>query len=591
MSFLAVTGFQAALLALVTAGAIIALYFLRLRHRRVLVASSLLWGRVLDERQAHSLWEKLRRLVSIVIAVLIGLMIALAIARPEIHWITGGGEHTLLVLDTSPSMLARTTDGKTRWQNAVDSAIRFVNASAPSSEFRVADTSGRVDAASTADRLMVREAIARMRPVAAAARFPDVDVDTTQVRFITDGVVPVPAPQGTKRVSVFQEAENIGITAFEIRSTPSALLGYEAYLEIHNYGKGPQNTTLTITGVGGNRIERELALDAGEDFSEPFNLSKFEGGPIQATIKTLRDALPIDDMAYSYLPVQQKTKTLLVTNGNSYLETFLNLDSLIQPTVIKPAQYRPDPTFHAYIFDGFAPAEAPPRPTLIMGSALNAEWLPKTDGSIAKPRFGSWLEEHPVMRYVSLHDVIVDKAARVTADKLTVLAETPEKVPLILASEEPGRPRTIFLTFNLQGSDFPLHPGFPLFVDNALAWLSREPLALRGQPGLVHVPIPDAEIKALDGTLVQGHRDGNGTVFDAVEPGLYFASHNDSRQYVAVNLASSQYSNINKTISLKDAAASNTGGWLQQELWFYMLGAAALLIAAEWFTYHRGITL
>src|SRR6185436_7150081 len=164
MSFLAVTGFQAALLALVTAGAIVALYFLKLRHRRVFIASSLLWGRVLDEQQAHSLWEKIRRLLSIILAVVIGLLIAMAVARPEVHWLTGGGEHTLLVLDTSPSMLARTADGQTRWQHAVDAAIRLVNASAPSSEFRVADTSGRVDATSTSDRREVREALQRMKP-------------------------------------------------------------------------------------------------------------------------------------------------------------------------------------------------------------------------------------------------------------------------------------------------------------------------------------------------------------------------------------------------------------------------------------------
>ena len=56
MRFLALTGLQAALLALVTAGAIVGLYFLKLRHRRLVVASSLLWGRILDERQAQSLW-------------------------------------------------------------------------------------------------------------------------------------------------------------------------------------------------------------------------------------------------------------------------------------------------------------------------------------------------------------------------------------------------------------------------------------------------------------------------------------------------------------------------------------------------------
>src|SRR5678815_1830155 len=104
MRFLAFSGLQASLLALITAGAIVALYFLKLRHRRMVVASSLLWSRVLDERQSQSLWEKLRRLISILVAVLIGLLIALAVARPEMHWLTGGGDRTLLVMDTSPSM-------------------------------------------------------------------------------------------------------------------------------------------------------------------------------------------------------------------------------------------------------------------------------------------------------------------------------------------------------------------------------------------------------------------------------------------------------------------------------------------------------
>jgi len=39
------------LLAALTAGAVIALYFLKLRHRRVVISSSILWRRVLDERE------------------------------------------------------------------------------------------------------------------------------------------------------------------------------------------------------------------------------------------------------------------------------------------------------------------------------------------------------------------------------------------------------------------------------------------------------------------------------------------------------------------------------------------------------------
>src|SRR5688572_16017199 len=232
MNFLAMTGIQAALLALVTSGAIVAFYFLKLRHRRVVIASSLLWKRVLDEREANSLWERLRRLISIVLAVIIGLLIALSIGRPEIRWLTGSTGRSTIVLDTSPTMLARRSDGRTRWQHATETAFALVNSSAPSTEIRVADTSGLVDSGFTSDRHQMRMLIERMNPSFsnATGKFPALDVgsENNDVRFITDGVAPISHPAGVSIVSVFEEAENVGITAFEIRSIPSSPLAYEA---------------------------------------------------------------------------------------------------------------------------------------------------------------------------------------------------------------------------------------------------------------------------------------------------------------------------------------------------------------------------
>jgi hypothetical protein len=86
----------------------------------------------------------------------------------------------------------------------------------------------------------------------------------------------------------------------------------------------------------------------------------------------------------------------------------------------------------------------------------------------------------------------VEKASRLELSNLKVLAEAEDHSPLIIASDEPQKPRWILLAFSLGSSDFPLHSGFPLFIDNALAWLSREPLALRRQPGMVSVPIAQA---------------------------------------------------------------------------------------------------
>src|SRR5438105_1508933 len=152
MTFLALSPAQAALLALTTSAIIVALYLLKLRHRKVFISSSMLWTRVLDERQSHSLWEKLRRLISIMVAAAIALLIAMSLARPEIQSLTGKNERIVIVLDTSPTMNSRTSDGKTRWQHAVQNAKSLLDRGGPTTEFRVLDTAGLTTSPFTTDR-------------------------------------------------------------------------------------------------------------------------------------------------------------------------------------------------------------------------------------------------------------------------------------------------------------------------------------------------------------------------------------------------------------------------------------------------------
>ena len=140
MTFLALTAAQAGLLAAITVALIIGLYLLKLRHRRVLISSSILWRRVLDEREWHSLWEKLRRIVSIVIAATIALLIAMSLARPEVESLTGKNERIVIVLDTSPTMNTNTSDGKTRWQHAAERAKSLLDSGGESSGKTAATT-------------------------------------------------------------------------------------------------------------------------------------------------------------------------------------------------------------------------------------------------------------------------------------------------------------------------------------------------------------------------------------------------------------------------------------------------------------------
>jgi hypothetical protein len=159
-------------------------------------------------------------------------------------------------------------------------------------------------------------------------------------------------------------------------------------------------------------------------------------------------------------------------------------------------------------------------------------------------------------------------------------------LPLIVASE---RPQWILLTFDLGASDLPYHAGFPLLVDNAMAWFGRDRLALRRMPGMVEIPIAGAQIRTTDGQPIPSLESLNGTVFEAPDPGLYVASRGDVSQYVAVNFTNRQYSDINVSRVRDNKSTQASIPVLRRELWYYMLIAAMILIGVEWFTYHRRI--
>src|SRR5678810_1139382 len=102
MRFIALSNVQALLLAALTVSAILALYFLKHKRQRIVISSVQLWRKVIENRIENSLFEKLRRALSILIAIVTGLLIAMAMARPEIDWLTGKARHAVVVLDTSP---------------------------------------------------------------------------------------------------------------------------------------------------------------------------------------------------------------------------------------------------------------------------------------------------------------------------------------------------------------------------------------------------------------------------------------------------------------------------------------------------------
>ena len=118
------------------------------------------------------------------------------------------------------------------------------------------------------------------------------------------------------------------------------------------------------------------------------------------------------------------------------------------------------------------------------------------------------------MQYVSVHDVAIERASRIDPGDLTVIAAS-KQTPLIVASD---RPKWVMLTFDLDSSDFPFHVGFPVFIDNVLSWFNREQLAIKRSPGVVDVPLLNAQIRTIDGKTIPSEQQLGKTIFQTSDP-------------------------------------------------------------------------
>ncbi len=137
-----------------------ALFRIKLRPPRLLIPSLVLWSRVLDDVRQQTLWERIRRAVSLIVTVIVALTLGLAVVRPG-RAADGGNRSAgrlLVVLDASWSMDAKTRGGETRWERAIGEARRLFTASS-GAEMALATTADGLVEGPTTDLALIETAL------------------------------------------------------------------------------------------------------------------------------------------------------------------------------------------------------------------------------------------------------------------------------------------------------------------------------------------------------------------------------------------------------------------------------------------------
>jgi hypothetical protein len=391
--------------------------------------------------------------------------------------------------------------------------------------------------------------------------------------------------------------ENAGITAFEVRALPADPHRYQAYVELINASGTEKRIDLTIAGTNDKRVSRVVPVAAGGTRIEMIDLADFESGPVRASVAVPGDGFSANDVAYAILPEHRAMRVALVTSGNPFLEKSLHAQPRVRVTAITPARYVGGRGFDAIVFDRFAPKLRPDVPALLFRPS-RVDWLPVTQREIANVSATAWSAAHPLLENISLLDLSIDHVAVVDLNSLpkdsaSVLASGSGNVPLIVAHEQ--APRWISFSFSLEESNFPLHAGFPIFLDNALVWLLDGQAVIARELGPIEVPVSPARVVAADGKEVPSQAIARGSLFEADAPGLFVVVPAHQRLWVAANLFDRRISAVNNSSLAQSEPREDPPADVHRfdasETAFALLLAAALLSLFEWWSWNRRMTV
>ncbi|MEK6208960.1 MAG: hypothetical protein AABM64_01120 [Pseudomonadota bacterium] len=596
MNLLSASPLWAAIAALAAALVVTTLYLLKPPPRRLLVPSSLIWDRVL--RESHRNSDRLRWWLSLLLAAVIAVSIVAAVTRPQL---TGAGEaadRLVLVLDNSPTLATRTTDGATRWSHALAKARATLAARSPGTQVLLVDTMRRIAIPGFEDR---DAALERLRQLHVAnggtPRVPDIaQAGEAETVVISDGVQITGVPKSARLESVFEPVENAGITAFEVRPLPADPRRYQAFVEVSNAGGADRSIEIAIAGVEGRRIARTVNVPAGGARAQLIDISSLEAGPVRASLTMPGDGLEADDVAYALLPMRRVVRVGLVSNGNPYLEKSLRAQPRVQLTAMSPRRFAERRDIDVWVFDRFAPATQPGAPALLF-RPNSVPWLPAPGKEIADVTVAAWDGAHPLLENLSLRDLVVERAvatrpATGARERDVVVVSARGNTPLVVAHE--GAARRVSFAFGLEDSNFALHAEFPIFLGNALDWLAGERGAFAAGLGVVEVPVAKARVVAPDGTELPAQAIPGGTLFEVTEPGLFTAVSASQRLRVAANLLDRRVTDVNRSPLAPVQSAAIEPALAPRfplDPWAALLLASALLLVFEWWTWNRRVTV
>jgi hypothetical protein len=627
---------QLAAIFAVGAAFMVALYILKLRRRTVAVPFVPLWHRILKDKEATSLFSKLKRLLSLLVQLAILALLVVALGDPRAKASIVKGRTLVVLVDASASMQA-TDVAPSRLEHAKDEVKKLIRGMSGSDRMLIA----QMDAITTplgpmsSDTTELERVLAEVRATdtradfARALRFATDTLraaENPEIVLVSDGNIGAaadasgPVHLGDIKLSYLpmgrssdDAKRNVGVTQFSVRRYPLDKSRYEVMLEVTNTGPQAEDIELSLLGDGQVVDMTKLRLKPGERLPRFYPNLSGASRTLEAKLRPIGasvDYLPADDRAFALLPERHRSKVLVVTQGNTYLEAALLLDEYLDVSLVTPKQYLDSfaakiKAYDVVLFDGVTPAELPQAHAIYLDPRGPGAPV-KVDVPLTAPGFDKIERKHPLVRFLALDNVNIARGHKLVPGPGDKVVGASEDGPLLVAGARGGY-KFVALGFDVRESDLPLRIAWPLLLLNSINFFTEEDTSYLSsfRTGDVwRVPL-STETKVAELT---GPRGPLGTipvhegraVFQGSTAGFYDVvakrGEDELRASFAANLLDADESQIaaKPELTVDGKLAGQVAGFtvgVRREVWIYLLLAVVLIAAIEWATYHRRVTV
>jgi hypothetical protein len=581
-------------LAILIAGVVL-LYFFRKQYHSIINPSNLLWIEAMNEWQASPWLKKLQHnlLFWLQIAALALLMFALV--KPLLFSSGLAGEHLVFIVDPSSTMSAE-KGGKPLFTSAKEEIL---------------DMASRLDSQQVTIILADEEPDIVLNkedePGAIKAAIESLHL-TYGHENITDSI----------KLAVSLSSGSMGVIhIFSDKVTEASIesLAGKQPVEVHNLGEELDNLSLMSFGAsrsGGKVTAIAVVENQGkEEVSTNFRIMDDKGAAVFERMLTLppnsQEILDIPSLpdgryyhaevlaADGYSADNSASTVLSPADPPVYAVGDVNpfLIRGLQSIGIKSIQLDDNSLATAeqgglFLVEGQVPENLPEGPILLINKdakkAIELNERPKGSAST-------------ILEYTAFEKTYIQQAVQPLQGTFETIAESGGH-PLIQSGRMNAQP-VVIVNFAIEQSDWPLQPGFPIFLYNSYQWLSHQSGFLGNfQPGEEKWLNIDTAGMPLELFNEEGKNLGSFTLekenFKApYEPGVYQASDGKSVHYFSVILDDREKEpGFEKSFVLNETGLSKLEQTVDKEngiVWLWLATIALLLLLTEWEVFRRGL--